>query len=88
MSRSKKLSCVESGPSGRRLGGYEAAVVIVVIVTASTLVLTGVPLIVTLQVLGQAGLLSVVLLGLLTRGGWVARGARMALWALDSPSAR
>lgn len=54
-----RSACVEDHQSpSRRLGSAEAAVVIVIILVAGILVLTGQPLVLTLQLLGGAGLLA------------------------------
>ncbi|MFD5341531.1 hypothetical protein [Streptomyces hawaiiensis] len=79
--------CVESGtPSRRRLGGAEAIVIIVIIATAAALVaFAGMAMPVVLQLLGGAGLVAVLLVGLLT--GPSVRGIRAALRALLAPAA-
>ncbi|MFB6643760.1 hypothetical protein ACFCYF_41760 [Streptomyces chartreusis] len=80
-------SCVENGTSShRRLGGAEAIVIIVIIAMAAALVtFAGMTLPLVLQLLVGAGLVAVVLVGLVT--GRSARGVRAALRALLSPAA-
>ncbi|MEV5107574.1 hypothetical protein ACFQ7G_19680 [Streptomyces massasporeus] len=81
------VSCVESGtPSRQRLGGAEAIVIIVVIAMAAALVaFAGMTMPVVLQLLVGAGLVAVLLVGLLT--GPSVRGIRAALRALLAPAA-
>lgn len=81
------VSCVESGtPSPRRLGGAEAVVIIVIVAMAAALVtFAGMTLPLVLHLLVGAGLVAVLLVGLVT--GRSARGLRAALRALLSPAA-
>ena len=81
------VSCVESGtPSLRRLGGAEAVVIIVIVAMAAALVtFAGMTLPLVQQLLVGAGLVAVVLVGLVT--GRSARGLRAALHALLAPAA-
>ncbi|MGA5207913.1 hypothetical protein [Streptomyces variegatus] len=84
---SSAASCVEGGtPSRRRLGGAEAVVIIVIIAMASGLVaFAGMAMPVVLQLLVGAGLIAVLLVGLLT--GASARVFRAALRSLLAPAA-
>jgi hypothetical protein len=81
------VSCVESGtPSQRHLGGAEAVVIIVIVAIAAALVaFAGMTLPLVLQLLVGAGLIAVLLVGLVT--GTSARGLRAALRALLTPAA-
>jgi hypothetical protein len=81
------VSCVEGGtPSRRRLGGAEAVVIIVIIGMAAALVaFAGMTMPVVLQLLVGAGLIAVLLVGLVT--GPSVRGLRAALRALLVPTA-
>ncbi|MGI5473309.1 hypothetical protein [Streptomyces sp. CA-132043] len=82
MSKPSAISCVETGsPAPRRLGGAEAVVVIVIVAMAAVLVTVAcLPLIATLELLAGAGLVAVLLVGMLTAGPL--RGVRGALRAL------
>ncbi|MET9562524.1 hypothetical protein [Streptomyces tauricus] len=87
MSKSHSVSCVENGsPSPRRLSGAEAVVIIVVITAAAVLVaVAGMTVPVMLQLLVSAGLIAVLVVGLIT--GAPARGLGAALRGLLAPTA-
>jgi len=78
---------VESGtPSRNRLSGAEAVVIIVIVATAGTLVaLTGLTIPDVLQLIISAGLIAVLLVGLVC--GAPARSLGALLRALLAPSA-
>ncbi|WP_328674887.1 hypothetical protein [Streptomyces sp. NBC_00343] len=82
MPKPHSVSCVDDGtPSPRRLSGAEAVVIIVIITTAAVLVaVAGMAVPVMLQMLVGAGLVAVLVVGLVT--GASARGLRAALRAL------
>ncbi|MGW7604534.1 hypothetical protein [Streptomyces antimycoticus] len=86
MSKSPAVSCVENGsPAPRRLSGAEAIVIIVIVGVAAVLVtLAGLPMGPVLQLLTGAGLVAVLLVGLLTAGPL--RAVRGVLGALLSPT--
>lgn len=87
MPKSRSVSCVKDGsPSPRRLSGAEAVVIIVIITAAAVLVaVAGMTVPVMLQLLVGAGLIAVLVVGLVT--GTPARGLRAALRALLTPAA-
>ncbi|MGY9066900.1 hypothetical protein [Streptomyces sp. CAS3] len=68
MAKPHTVSCVEHGAQPhRRLGGAEATVIIVIITLAAALVaIAGMPLAIALQALVGAGLISVVVVSLVT----------------------
>ncbi|GAA1141670.1 hypothetical protein [Streptomyces javensis] len=86
MSKPPAVSCVEHGsPAPRRLSGAEAIVIIVIVGMAAGLVtLADLPMGPVLQLLTGAGLVAVLLVGLLTAGPL--RAVRGVLGTLLSPT--
>ncbi|WP_326782457.1 hypothetical protein OG481_31400 [Streptomyces longwoodensis] len=87
MPKSRSAFCVESGtPPRNRLGGAEAVVIIVIVATAAILVaLEGLTVPDVLQLLISAGLIAVLLVGLVC--GTPVRSFGALLRVLLAPSA-
>ncbi|WP_158677852.1 hypothetical protein [Streptomyces sp. SPB074] len=86
MPKSVPVSCVEHEvPFRRRLGGAEAAVIIVIFTLAAALpALAGMPVTIVLQVLAGAGLIAVIVvsLGANAPRPWFRMGAKALLSTL------